>query len=70
LQLIHLHTVTGIEVLTIIVRGKKDDGLKPVYYASDRARAFLESHIGVEAEEFISMMEEASINGATGAYEF
>jgi hypothetical protein len=57
---------TGIEVISIVVRGDETAGLKPIYYASKKARRFLESHIRVDAEEFIRLLEQSAIGGAAG----
>lgn len=52
----------------IIVRGRKDDGLQPVYYASEKARACVESQFGVNVERFLTLFEDSAINGAAGAF--
>ncbi|KDN41114.1 hypothetical protein RSAG8_07668, partial [Rhizoctonia solani AG-8 WAC10335] len=63
-RLRYLSDKTGIEVISIVVRGDKAAGLKPIYFASKKARRFLESHVRVDAEEFIELLEKSAIGGA------
>ncbi|CEL56029.1 hypothetical protein RSOLAG1IB_02043 [Rhizoctonia solani AG-1 IB] len=63
-RLRYLSDKTGIKVISIVVRGDETAGLKPIYYASKKARRFLESHIRVDAEEFIRLLEQSAIGGA------
>ncbi|KAG8704173.1 hypothetical protein FRC08_002386 [Ceratobasidium sp. 394] len=69
-RLEHLHDVTSLEVLFIVVSGSKSDGLLPVYFATDKARVFLESYVKVESEDFISMMVKAVHSGGAAMGRF
>ncbi|KAG9076439.1 hypothetical protein FRC06_009507, partial [Ceratobasidium sp. 370] len=64
-RLLHLHNVTGIEGMLIAVRGDEKDGMNPVYISSPKARTFLESYLKVDSDHFVTLMECASIGGAS-----
>ncbi|QRV77136.1 peflin [Ceratobasidium sp. AG-Ba] len=66
LQLDHLNEVIGVESVLVAVRGSDTQGLKPVYYASDKARRFMESHINIDMNTMIKYMEKSVNGGATG----
>ncbi|CUA68890.1 hypothetical protein RSOLAG22IIIB_08134 [Rhizoctonia solani] len=68
-RLQHLHEVTGIEAMMLVVRGKSTDGLKPAYFVSNSARQFLESHISIKMDQFINLLEISCISGAVGIAE-
>ncbi|KAG8687671.1 hypothetical protein FRC11_006782 [Ceratobasidium sp. 423] len=68
-RLRHLHEITGLEAILIIVHGNSTDGLQPAYYASDDARRFLESHISVNMDRFLKLFELSCTSGAVGIAE-
>ncbi|KAG8706499.1 hypothetical protein FRC08_001012 [Ceratobasidium sp. 394] len=63
-RLLHLHEVTGIEGMIIAVRGSDKDGMLPVYLSSARARTYLESHLKIDADHFVTLFECSAIGGA------
>ncbi|KAG8700476.1 hypothetical protein FRC08_004674 [Ceratobasidium sp. 394] len=65
LQLGNISKVTSIQCVLLAVRGQSDDGLKPLYYTSSRARTFLENYLNVSMSQLLTMMETAVIGGAS-----
>ncbi|KAG8733229.1 hypothetical protein FRC10_000342 [Ceratobasidium sp. 414] len=64
-RLLHLHDVTGIEGMLVAVRGNEKDGMNPIYVSSPKAQTFLESHLKVDADHFVTLMECSAIGGAS-----
>ncbi|KAG8763364.1 hypothetical protein FRC12_008577 [Ceratobasidium sp. 428] len=66
LQLDHFHRATGIECIYLVVRGNDDQGLKPTYYTSDKARRYLETHMKLSMETMLKYLEKSVNGGASG----
>jgi hypothetical protein len=52
--------------MLLVVQGRTEDGLQPIYYATKQARAFTESQLHIPMNHFITLMESAAIGGAAG----
>ncbi|KAG8754172.1 hypothetical protein FRC12_011280 [Ceratobasidium sp. 428] len=52
------------EKMLLSVRSKATDGLQAVYYASNKARSFMESHLTIEMSQLLTLMESAALGGA------
>ncbi|KAG9097737.1 hypothetical protein FS749_005627 [Ceratobasidium sp. UAMH 11750] len=65
-RLDYINSVTNVECVLIAVRGHASDGLKPVYYASEQARVFLESHLKLQMSTLLDYMERSVDGGAIG----
>ncbi|KAG8778762.1 hypothetical protein FRC12_024834 [Ceratobasidium sp. 428] len=63
-KLNYLHSVTQVEYMLLSVRSKATDGLQAVYYASNKARSFMESHLTIEMSQLLTLMESAALGGA------
>ncbi|KAG8796453.1 hypothetical protein FRC12_022935 [Ceratobasidium sp. 428] len=66
LQLDHFHRATGVECIYVVVRGNDEQGLKPTYYISDKARRYLETHMKVNVETMLKYLEKSVNGGASG----
>ncbi|KAG9122894.1 hypothetical protein FRC07_000537 [Ceratobasidium sp. 392] len=64
-RMLHLHNITGIEGIFIAVRGDEKDGMSPVYISSPKARTFFENYLKVDSDHFVTLLECASIGGAS-----
>ncbi|KAG8693837.1 hypothetical protein FRC09_010265 [Ceratobasidium sp. 395] len=63
-KLNYIHNATQVEYILMSVRGKPKDGLQAVYYASNKVRSFIESHLTIEMNQLLTLMESAALGGA------
>ncbi|KDN47370.1 hypothetical protein RSAG8_03510, partial [Rhizoctonia solani AG-8 WAC10335] len=63
-RLQYLHAATEIEFVLLVVKGRAQDGLAPTYTVSDKARAFIESHLKASITHTLDLFESSSIGGA------
>ncbi|KAG8776191.1 hypothetical protein FRC12_001047 [Ceratobasidium sp. 428] len=61
-----INELTGVESVLIAVKGDGSNGLKPVYFASDKARRFMESHVKLPMKTTMKYMEKSVLGGASG----
>ncbi|KAG9079339.1 hypothetical protein FS749_008593 [Ceratobasidium sp. UAMH 11750] len=61
-----IYEATKVESVLFVVKGNSDAGLKPIYYASPKAREFVESHIKLKVPQFLHLMEKSVDGGAIG----
>ncbi|KAG8706453.1 hypothetical protein FRC08_001064 [Ceratobasidium sp. 394] len=63
-RLLHIHNVTGVEGLLVVVRGSEKDGMSPVYVTSPKAKKFIEGHLKLDTEHLVTLFECSVIGGA------
>ncbi|KAG8728224.1 hypothetical protein FRC10_005203, partial [Ceratobasidium sp. 414] len=64
-KLDHISQLTSVQFVLLVVRGQSQDGLKPLHYASNQARTFLEGYLSVPMSQLLTMMEMSAIGGAS-----
>ncbi|KAG8706301.1 hypothetical protein FRC08_001151 [Ceratobasidium sp. 394] len=62
-QLLHLNNVTGAECILMVVRGHEEDGLNPIYISSPKAQNYLEDHLKIDSDHFVTLLECSVIGG-------
>ncbi|KAG8710447.1 hypothetical protein FRC08_017159 [Ceratobasidium sp. 394] len=48
----------------MVVRGHEEDGLNPIYISSPKARNYLEDHLKIDSDHFVTLLECSVIGGA------